>query len=379
MKRSSSPSIDVVVAGYLGLDLAPAFPRGRSVISIGELLRPGKVVEVTGLDISLGGVVANSGLAFKRFGRRVALMGCIGTDALGEMAHRILCDQGIRRGIRKSAKAGTAFGIVFAPPGVDRIFFEDTGCNNLFSAADVDYAVVRCSRVFHLGYPTLMRRLYEQDGRELRKILRRVKRLGVVVSLDTALPDAEGPAGRVNWRRLLREVLPWVDIFLPSIEELYYMLEPAAYSRALAQAKAGDIIQMIPATTYERLAAVALEMGAKVVMIKAGPRGAFIRTGETGGLCRAFGPGFPVENWNRRSLWIDPFPVAARRFRNASGAGDCAVAGFLSAMIEGTTVERAAQYAMLAGRDNLYGVDAISGLRDWDTMTEYLENRASSS
>lgn len=379
MKRSSPPSIDVVVAGYLGLDLAPAFPRGRSVINVGELLRPGKVVEVVGLDISLGGVVANSGLALKRFGRKVALMGCIGTDALGEMAHRILCDKGIGQGVRKRAKAGTAFGIVFAPPGIDRIFFEDTGCNNLFSSADVDYAVVQRSRVFHLGYPTLMRRLYEQNGRELKKLLRRVRKLGVAVSLDTALPDADGPAGKVNWRSFLSEVLPAVDIFLPSIEELFYMLEPAAYSRTLARAKAGDIIQMIPATTFERLAAVALEMGAKVVMIKAGSRGAFIRTGETSELRHAFGPGFPVENWNRRSLWVDPFPVSARRFRNASGAGDCAVAGFLSAMIEGATVERALHYAMLAGRDNLYGVDAISGLRDWDTMTKYLENRASSS
>jgi len=64
--------------------------------------------------------------------------------------------------------------------------------------------------------------------------------------------------------------------------------------------------------------------------------------------------------------------VDASRFRNASGAGDCAAAGLLSAMLRGITIERAALYAMCAGRDNLYGADANSGLSDWRTMTAYV-------
>jgi sugar/nucleoside kinase (ribokinase family) len=54
--------------------------------------------------------------------------------------------------------------------------------------------------------------------------------------------------------------------------------------------------------------------------------------------------------------------------RNACGAGDAAAAGFLSAILSGETLERAGRLAMIAGRDSLYGDDALRGLRDWAAM-----------
>ena len=38
-----------------------------------------------------------------------------------------------------------------------------------------------------------------------------------------------------------------------------------------------------------------------------------------------------------------------------------AIGGLLAAMLKGETVERAGRCAMLAGRDNLYGADTVSG------------------
>jgi sugar/nucleoside kinase (ribokinase family) len=75
-------------------------------------------------------------------------------------------------------------------------------------------------------------------------------------------------------------------------------------------------------------------------------------------------------------LWIKAFPTDPRRIKNACGAGDCAVAGFLTALLKGVEIEEAAQYAMLAGRDNLYGLDAFSGLSDWGAMTRLIERTA---
>ncbi|MFA5206068.1 MAG: hypothetical protein WC708_16850, partial [Lentisphaeria bacterium] len=74
---------DAVVAGYLGVDLTPGFSAARAPVPFAELFRPGKLIETEGLHFSLGGVVANTGLAMKRFGQRVELMGCVGRDALG--------------------------------------------------------------------------------------------------------------------------------------------------------------------------------------------------------------------------------------------------------------------------------------------------------
>jgi hypothetical protein len=45
-------------------------------------------------------------------------------------------------------------------------------------------------------------------------------------------------------------------------------------------------------------------------------------------------------------------------------------------LLKGETIAVAAEYAMAAGRDNLYGVDALAGLSDWETMTAGIARNA---
>ena len=362
---------DAVVAGYLGVDLAPGFPPVRRAVPLGELLRPGRLVEVRGLNLSLGGAVANTGLAMKRFGLRVALMGKVGCDALGDRTLAILREHGADAGIGRSRRDGTAYGIVIAPPGTDRIFLEDPGCNAAFTAGDIDYRTVARSRLFHFGYPTLMRTMHAGGGAELRRMFARVKALGVTTSLDTTLPDPDGPAGRVDWRKVLATTLPFVDVFVPSVEELLAMLEPAEYARTLRRARGGDIVGVVPERTFRRLGDRVLALGVKVLLIKAAHRGAYLRTG------RAELPrlALPRMNWSHREEWVGPAPLERRRMRNACGAGDAAAAGFLAAMLSGETLERAGRLAMIAGRDSLYGDDALKGLKGWAAMRRDLAAR----
>jgi len=363
---------DAVVAGYIGVDLTPGFPPARSAVPQSTIFRPGKLVEVEGLNLSLGGVVANTGLAMLKFGRRVALMGLVGNDMLGDFVAGQLQARGMAAGIRRTNKAGTAYGIVIAPPGTDRIFLEDPGCNRLFTAADINYDMVGKSRLFHFGYPTLMKSLFVNGGAELRKLLAGVRKLGVTTSLDMTLPDSGGLAGQADWRSILAAVLPLVDVFVPSIEEILFMLEPKHYARILSKAHGGDIMNVVSPDLVVRLGNRILNMGVKVLMIKAGHRGAYLRTGDIGKLNAATSLNLPAENWHGRDLWIPAFPADPRRIRNACGAGDCAVAGFLAAMLEGADIEKTGRYAMLAGRDNLYGIDAIGGLSDWKHMTKII-------
>ncbi|MCX6895360.1 MAG: carbohydrate kinase family protein [Verrucomicrobia bacterium] len=364
--------LDAVVAGYLGVDITPGFPATRRAIPAAELFRPGRLIETEGLIFSLGGVVANTGLAMKRFGQKVELMGSIGCDALGEIVMAQLKHHQAVGGVRQNRRAGTAYGIIVAPPGMDRIIFEDPGCNGVFTAQDIDFKKVAQSRLFHFGYPPLMEKMWVANGAELRKLFRRVRRLGVATSLDMTLPDADGPAGKANWRKILAGVLPFVDIFVPSVEEILFMLEPEQYARILAKAAGRDMVDVIPQELYERLAERMLALGAKVALIKAGHRGAYLQTGDVAKLNAATALELPAGNWSRRKLWIGSFPTDPRRIKNACGAGDCAVAGFLTAVLKGVEIEPAAQYAMLAGRDNLYGLDAFAGLSDWKEMTRCL-------
>lgn len=372
MTKTSSYPLDAVVAGYLGVDLAPGFPTSRAPLPLSKLLQPGRLIEVEGLSLSLGGAVANTGLALKRFGRRVALMGLVGRDSLGDLALKLLRDRGVTSGIRRTDRAGTAYGIVLAPPGTDRMFLEDPGCNGIFTANDIEYAVVAKSRLFHFGYPTLMRALLAKNGAECRKLFVKIRARGVATSLDMTLPDPNSPAGKADWPKFLAGLLPLVDIFAPSLEEILFMLEPKFYARLLAGG--GDIADRVPHDVLDRLGNRILALGVKVLMIKTGHRGAYLRTGDIGKLNASTPLKLPAKNWSRRTLHAPAFPVDKKRLKNACGAGDCAVAGFLAAMLEGADLEKAGAYAMLAGRDNLYGTDALSGLSDWKRMMKTLSH-----
>ena len=358
--------IDAVIAGYLGVDIAPGFAQ-REAVSFAELFRPGKLIETDGLHFSLGGVVANTGLAMRKFGQNVALTGCVGADMLGDMAVAQLAQAGVTTGIHRTIAAGTAYGIVIAPPGMDRLFLEDPGCNRIFTADNIDYKVVGQSRLFHFGYPPLMEALWTNSGAKLKELFERVRNHGTVTSLDMTLPDPAAPAGKADWQAILSAVLPLVNIFVPSIEELLFMLEPQLYSNIAGLAADGDMIDVIPPEEYERLAESVLDMGVKLLLIKAGHKGAYLRTGDLAELNSSTlrlsdRTGCP------QGVWIQPLTVDVERFRNASGAGDCAVAGFLTALLKDENIITAGRFAMMAGRDNLYGNDALSGLVDWPQM-----------
>ncbi len=360
--------LDAVVAGYTGVDLAPAFRAGAEPVPLAQLLRPGTLIEVGPLDITPGGVVPNTGLAMGVFGCRVALMGLIGEDRLGDLLLGLLEGRGAALHLRRTSAAGTAYGCVIAPPGADRIFLEYPGGNAIFGADDVDYDLVARSRLFHFGYPPLMPRLCADDGAELAAMLRHVRSLHVATSLDMTLPDPRGPTGSVDWRRLLARVLPHVDLFAPSLEELLAMLAPDEWVRLVAEAGEGDAIALIPESLCRALADEALALGAAIVFLKAGSRGGYCRSGSLTDLLAATDLSFPVDGATADGLWLPALPVDPARVCNACGAGDAAVAGFLTALLRGEDIATAGRRAMRAGRDSLYGVDTTSGLTAWEAM-----------
>jgi sugar/nucleoside kinase (ribokinase family) len=240
---------------------------------------------------------------------------------------------------------------------MDRVFFHCPGANHSFGADDVNNELVATARLFHLGYPPYMKRLYAGDGQELVKIFRRAKALGVSTSLDMALPDPAGPSGRVNWSVLLANVLPQVDLFLPSFDELCFMLDRPAYDTLATR--------QFYETEVRALADRCLVLGAKVVMIKCGERGLYLRTANVDQLAE-MGRAAPsdLENWANRELWspcFQPQPLVG-----TTGSGDATIAGFMAALLRGQSVEQAATMACAVGACNVEAADALSGVRTWE-------------
>jgi sugar/nucleoside kinase (ribokinase family) len=285
--------IHAIVAGHLCLDLSPAF-LGDGARKLQDIMIPGKLINVGEMNLSTGGAVSNTGISMVMLGLETRLMGKVGADDLGSIVRRILEQYGVTDGLIVDPSAGTSYSIVIAPPGVDRIFLHFTGTNDTFRADDLDFELISQAQLFHFGYPPLMRTMYEKDGTELVKIYRKVKESGTTTSLDLALPDPLSPAGQADWPRIFSRVLPWTDICLPSIEELLFMLDRPLFDRAKAAAGDQDIIQYMDLSILPKLAGRMLDMGAKIVVIKLGRFGFFVKTAS-----REILSGIGSDQWRR--------------------------------------------------------------------------------
>jgi sugar/nucleoside kinase (ribokinase family) len=350
---------DAIVAGLICLDIIPHFYGPASFV-------PGKITEIGAAALSTGGAVSNTGLALHRLGIATGLMGKLGDDLFGQVILSLIrgVDPALVQGMTVVPGETSSYTIVISLPGTDRFFFHCPGANHTFGAEDVNYEIVAKARLFHLGYPPYMRRLYANGGHELVSIYRRVKELGVTTALDMALPDPAGPSGQVDWPALLAKLLPYVDLFLPSAEELCFMLDRPAYD---ATPGGEPDVRCVIA-----LADRCIELGAKIVAVKCGARGLYARTSDAASLA-GMGRAAPanIEDWARREVWSPCF--TPEPFVGATGSGDATIAGFLAAMLRGESFARAVTMACAVGACNVEAADALSGIRTWDETVRRVE------
>lgn len=182
-----------------------------------------------------------------------------------------------------------------------------------------------------------------------------------------AAPDPQSAAGQADWEAILRRVLPHVDVFLPSLEEILYMTDRPKYEEYHSVRSAATA----PAATLEMLDLVALRLlawGAAVVGIKLGEEGLFLRTSADVRRMEDTGSGFPQNRrtWPDRQMWAPCFQVDVV---GTTGAGDCTVAGFLAGLTRGLAPEAAITYAVAVGACNVESADATGGIRPWDAVT----------
>ncbi len=361
----------IIAAGHVCLDITPVFDAGREYRNISDILEPGKLINVGAADVHTGGSVANTGLALKKMGVDVGLMGKIGNDAFGDTVKKIFGDNGAS-GLIVDERCQTSYSVVVAIPGIDRIFLHNPGANDFFTSEDIKDEAISDASLFHLGYPPLMRGLYEADGAELVRIFKRVKNMGLLTSLDMAAVDPSSEAGRVNWEKVLALVLPYVDFFVPSFEEICFMLNRPRYDEL---AKAGaDVIDMIDIEAdVEPLARQLIGMGSNVVLIKCGTKGIFYMTSGRESLGDIVTrTGIDAEAWSDKRGLVRCF--RAPRVLSATGAGDASIAAFLAAAMEGRDIVRCVELAAAQGACAVTAYDAISGLKTLDELDKMIDD-----
>ena len=350
---------DIVVAGHLCLDIIPIIPLG----SPSPLISPGRLTEVGQAVVSTGGAVSNVGLAAHRLGLDTRLVGRVGDDPIGALVRQVLSadDASLGNDLITAAGEASSYSLVINPPGIDRAFLHCPGTNDTFGPDDLPLELLREARLFHFGYPPLMRRMYANGGLELAELLRRAKATGATVSLDTSMPDASRDSGQADWPLILSRALPQVQLFVPSIEELLYMLDRPAYDALLAEAGAAGMIEAMDPEVPRRLAQQCLALGAQVVFIKMGHRGAYLRTAGELELGRA-APAMSA-HWANRELWAPCFSVEVR---GTVGSGDTTITGFLAGLLHGVTAEQALTMAVAVGACSVETPDPTSGILPWE-------------
>lgn len=336
-----------LVAGHICLDVIPAIPAGYA-------LKPGSLIHVGPATVSTGGVVANTGLALHRLGVSVKLLARVGDDLFGDAIRRLIRRHGADDSAFVTDTAGpTSYTVVINPPGIDRCFLHCPGVNDHFDVQAIGDEVMRGLRLVHFGYPPLMRRIHTDGGRALGQWFARAKQLGLTTSLDMSAPDPNAESGRVDWRAFLQCVLPQVDLFAPSLDEIATMM--------------GCTVDPEDLDAVTKLAQRVLALGPGMVCLKLGEYGLWAAASSSAQRLANFGAAAPSDltAWRGRACWAPCFQVDVA---GTTGAGDTTVAGLITAMLNGRSLAQAMTFAVAVGAHCVQKPDAVSGIPHADKV-----------
>lgn len=361
--------MSVVVAGHTCLDIIPAWQKGDI-----KDLKPGHMLEMEGIEFSTGGVVPNTGLALNKLGIETSLIGKVADDIIGRIIIDILKQQGdtLTDHMIVGEDKTSSYTVVLNPENTDRMFLHYPGPNDTFTAGDIPYQELGEVEIFHFGYPPLLKQFYRNQGQESVTVFKKMQGVGALTSLDMSMPDPEAEPGRQDWEAYLENVLPYVNIFAPSIEELLFMIDKDNYWKLQE-----DRLEISGELLLD-LGVKILEMGAEIALIKLGSQGLYLVTGKLESFGEQGENYSPVlselinpRDWSRKQLLA---PCFLAEVVGTTGAGDTTIAGFLAALLQGERPARAMEIATAVGAHCVESLGATTGLRPLSGVKDRIDS-----
>jgi len=152
---------------------------------------------------------------------------------------------------------------------------------------------------------------------------------------------------------------------MPSVEEILFMIRRKTYEEMCAAISDSNILPLITPELLLSVSQELIEMGARIVGLKLGYRGLYLRTGNSA-LIRLMGRACPsnLDTWASKELWAPCFKV---KVAGTTGSGDATIAGFLAGLLRDLSIAECLQMAVAVGAYNVEAVDALSGIRSWET------------
>jgi len=304
------PRFDVTVVGELNLDLI--------LYGLPEELAPEREHLADRLSLTLGSSSAIFAHNLATLGSRVGFISRIGDDPLGQISLERLAASGVDVSKVRRVSGSTTTGLtVILPHAPYRhiLTYPGTMFEMCFEDLDLDY--LSAARHFHLSSIFLHRALRPR----IVELFRNLKAAGLTVSLDTN-DDPED-----HWNGNLREVLPYVDVFLPNAREARKVAGLDDLEAAVAR-----LAELVP-----------------VVAVKLGSDGSMVRRGRERLHCPAVSVDF-----------VDPV-----------GAGDSFDSGFIHQYVRGANLATCLAYGNLAGAFSTTRPGGTEAFRDRQLQEQF--------
>lgn len=290
-----------------------------------RLPAPGELLVLETLETHLGGNGPNTAAALALLGEDVVCIGRVGRDLYGDFLLGELRGRRVRtEHVVVDRESPTGVTLVAVSASGERSFVHRSGANERLTQADVPDELLLPGSHLHLGAFFILPGV---DAAGAATLFHRARSRGVTTSLDTCWDRERGGLSAIE------PVLPLCDWFFPN--------EPEA---------AGIASTSRP----EEAARFLLDRGCRNVVIKLGPAGC-LYAGELG---TARVPAF-------RTAVVD-----------TTGAGDCFVAGFLSARRAGWDLDRSLRLANACGALNVGSVGAVREMAPRDEVEQWACGRA---
>lgn len=321
----------IVVLGDINVDISARLQ---------EPLRKGSDCLAADLDLHLGGVGANTAVAFARLGEPVRLVACAGRDWFADFALERLTREGVDLSFVQrtdAARSGLMF-IAIAPDGQRTILGSRSANLLVRSGPELERALAGARALHLMGYSQMAPGLEEAAS----TLIAAAREHGLPVSVD---------AGAAPSHRIPEKVVALgakADVFFANAEEAAALTGEDDPRKALAKLEASGIRQAI------------------------------LKLGEAGCLLRQ----------DSALVEVPPFTVRAV---DTTGAGDCFTVAFLKARLDGWPDVEAALLANAAGAAASEIVGAADGMPDigrlraiifqarlpspWDAVGEHVLNR----
>jgi sugar/nucleoside kinase (ribokinase family) len=288
---------------------------------------PGSLQLVPSITPHIGGCAANTGIGLQTLGVPTRVAGKVGRDGFGAFVKGELEAHGVETsGVVEDATTPTSATMVMVRSDAERAFLHCTGANATYTIEDFDFSLLEGATLLHIAGHGL---LPQFDGAQCAKVLAAARERGIKTCLDTAgAPDAV-------WTENLRQCLPHLDYFVPSLHEVRHFV---------AEEKRDD---------PQAIADYFRGAGVGVVALKMGERGSFVTDGE-------------------QSYTVAPFKVDAV---DATGAGDAFAAGFVCGVLNNFGLEASARLGNAAGALCVTRVGTIAGYRSLAQTLDFIEEQ----